>query len=131
MKNKTAFLILLGLLLLGIVLYQRQDQKNSDVIHYGIDGMMRRLLVADNPQSWGKGLMDRQELDNAEGMIFVFPDKKIRTFWNQNTYLDLDIYWLDGDRVVGTSFLPSIEKSKKVVRVTSPEPVDKVIELAR
>ena len=37
-------------------------------------------------------------------MIFIFPDKERQTFWNKNTYLDLDIYWMNDDKVVGKSF---------------------------
>ena len=35
-----------------------------------------------------------------DGMIFIFPDKQIRSFWNENTYLDIDVYWLDGEKVL-------------------------------
>jgi len=64
-----------------------------------------------------------------DGMIFIFPDKDYRTFWNKNTYLDLDVYWLNDDKVVGKSFLPSILKSKKVVTVGSGEEVNRVVEI--
>jgi len=68
---------------------------------------------------------------NFDGMIFVFPDKEIRSFWNKNTYLDLDIYWLNDNKVVGKSYLPSIEKSKEVIIVESKVKINKVIELIR
>jgi hypothetical protein len=45
--------------------------------------------------------------------------------------LDLDVYWLDGDRIVGKDFLPSIEKTKKIFTVTSPKKVDRVVEIIR
>jgi uncharacterized membrane protein (UPF0127 family) len=65
----------------------------------------------------------------TDGMIFFFPEKQVRTFWNRNTYLDLDVYWLDGDKVVGKEYLPSIEKSGRTVTILSPKPVDRVIEV--
>ena len=66
-----------------------------------------------------------------DGMIFIFPDKEMRSFWNKNTYLDLDVYWLDNDEVVGKNYLPSIEKSKEVIAVESKVKINKVIELIR
>ncbi len=73
----------------------------------------------------------KKELKGADGMIFIFSNKELRSFWNKNTYLDLDIYWLDDNRVVGNSFLPSIFKSKEVIVVESKAKVNKVVELVR
>lgn len=86
------------------------------------------LLIADTPEKWERGLMFRKSLEK-DGMIFLFPQKQQRTFWNMNTFLDLDIYWLDGDRVVGKDFLPSFQKAGTIVNVTSPAPVDGVVEI--
>jgi len=66
-----------------------------------------------------------------DGMIFIFSDKRERRFWNKNTYLDLDIYWLDENMVVGKVFLPSIEKSKETVTIDSSKAVNKVIEIIK
>ena len=64
-------------------------------------------------------------------MIFIFPDKEFRNFWNQNTYLDLDVYWLDDDKVTGKDYLPSILKSKETITISSPKEVNKVVEIVR
>lgn len=73
----------------------------------------------------------KKELKGADGMIFIFPNKKMRTFWNENTYLDLDIYWLNDDKVVGKDFLPSITETKEPLIVDSKRSVNKVIEIVR
>ncbi len=66
---------------------------------------------------------------NFDGMIFIFPNKQMRSFWNKNTYLDLNVYWLEDNKIVGKSFLPSILKSKETVTVESQKKVDKVVEI--
>ncbi|MFN8392693.1 MAG: DUF192 domain-containing protein [Bdellovibrionota bacterium] len=43
------------------------------------------------------GLMYRKELGSDEGMLFVFREEKPRTFWMKNTYLELDMIFLDHD----------------------------------
>lgn len=103
--------------------------KNDSNITYKLEGKSYRLLVADEPGEWERGLSQITKLENADGIIFIFPDKEYRNFWNKNTHLDLDIYWLDEDKVVGKSSLPSIEKSKKTVSVYSSKKVNKVIEI--
>lgn len=99
---------------------------------YQLNGKKYQLLKAITPQEWQKGLMfykSKKELKGADGMIFIFPDNQVRSFWNINTYLDLDVYWLNDDNIVGKSYLPSIEKSKKIFIISSPKKVNKVVEL--
>lgn len=102
-----------------------------DTIELTINDKVYRLLLADYPEAWEQGLMHYRELPNADGMLFVFPIKDYHSFWNKNTFMDLDIYWVTEDTIVGTDFLPSIEKSRDIVNVVSPEPVNWVIEIVR
>lgn len=102
--------------------------KGYEVIRYELEGKSYKLLVADTPEKRTKGLMDIQNLNGFDGMIFVFDTTQTQTFWNKNTYLDLTVYWIVEDTVVGTSKLPSIDKAGKQT-VTSPQPVDTVVEI--
>ncbi len=101
---------------------------------FGHEGKNYRLFIADTPVKQRQGLMhvrSKEDIGGADGMIFVFKDKSIRTFWNMNTVSDLDLYWLSGDEVVGKTELPSIEKSGTVITVTSPPGVNRVVELLK
>lgn len=126
-------IIVLSLLSGSFLLFFGKDGSphGDRTVTYKIGNNEYRLLVADEPVSWAMGLMNYHKPVKFDGMLFVFPDKTIRTFWNKNTYLDLDIYWVENEKIVGKSFLPSIEKSQETVSVSSPVPVDKVIELIR
>jgi hypothetical protein len=53
-------------------------------------------VVAD-PQSREKGLMFRESLPRDEGMLFVFETPDYQSFWMKNTYLPLDIAFIDPD----------------------------------
>lgn len=105
------------------------EWKGYRVIRYKLENKNYRFLVADTQEKWTKGLMYVRHLENIDGMIFVFPESQEHSFWNENTLMDLDVYWIKDDKVVGKSFLPSIEKSKKKVIVNSPTAVDTVVEL--
>ena len=129
-KIRYIFLLVVGFLLLVLFFY-RKPQK---FISYSIEGKTYKLLPAKTPFEHQKGLMfyrSKKELKEADGMIFIFSNKNYRTFWNKNTFLDLDVYWIDGDKIVGKDFLPSIEKTKEILIINSPKPVNKVVEIVR
>ena len=104
---------------------------SEKLLPYELEGKIYLLREARTPEEWQRGLMFVKKPVDYDGMIFIFPDKKIRSFWNQNTFVDLDIYWLDDDQVVGKNFLPSITKTKKPLIIVSPKEVNKVIEIIR
>jgi len=41
------------------------------------------------------GLMYRKKMAEKHGMLFIFPAEKERSFWMKNTYLELDMIFLD------------------------------------
>ena len=53
------------------------------------------LEIADDHAERQKGLMYRNELPPGTGMIFVFPDERERGFWMKNTYIPLEIVYID------------------------------------
>ena len=58
--------------------------------------------VAKTPEQIERGLMFRkQKLGDKRGMLFLMK-RDIHSFWMKNTYISLDVLFLDGDmRVVG------------------------------
>lgn len=51
--------------------------------------------VAATPEERAEGLMYRDEVADGTGMLFVFQDNVPRSFWMANTYVALDIAYMD------------------------------------
>ena len=51
--------------------------------------------VSDNSIERTQGLMFRDSLDENKGMLFIFPELGLYSFWMKNTLIPLDIIWIN------------------------------------
>ena len=51
--------------------------------------------VADTEEKREKGLMGRRSLKPNEGMFFIMEEEEVQSFWMFDTYLSLDIIFID------------------------------------
>lgn len=56
--------------------------------------------LARTSEERAKGLMFRAHLAQGRGMLFIFSEDGLWDFWMKNTYMPLDIIWLNKDKSV-------------------------------
>jgi uncharacterized membrane protein (UPF0127 family) len=56
--------------------------------------------VADTAEERSRGLMYREQLEEGEGMLFVFEEEAAHSFWMKNTLIALDIIWVGRNKKV-------------------------------
>lgn len=59
------------------------------------------------------GLMYRKQLGDLEGMLFVFNTEEPRSFWMRNTYVELDMVYLDKDLKVVSIYEKAVPLSEE------------------
>jgi len=60
-----------------------------------------KVEIADTPETWSSGLMNRKEMPEKQGMLFEMKDG-IKTFWMKDTYIPLDIIFIDKKGTIKT-----------------------------
>jgi len=58
-------------------------------------GAVYSVEIARTPEEQAQGLMYRESLPPAHGMVFPFPEGGVHNFWMKNTMIPLDIVWID------------------------------------
>ena len=59
---------------------------------------MPKLLILSEQRE--KGLMFRKSLNESDGMLFVFEREQKLNFWMKNTYIPLDIAYIDKNGII-------------------------------
>jgi len=97
------------------------DQQNEETI-IKID-----IEIAESDYETTLGLMYRHKMDDNQGMLFVFDQEEFKSFWMKETYITLDIMYVNSAfeivkihqyaQPLSEESLPSIKKAKYVVEV--------------
>lgn len=82
--------------IISIYIQRGQDQITSE------NSVSLNVELANNQKSTQLGLSFRDEI-GSDGLLFIFPQSSKRTFWMYEMKFDLDMVWINGDRVVGFS----------------------------
>jgi hypothetical protein len=98
-------------------------KKESNQIIKTID-----IEIADDEYERAQGLMYRYKMSDSVGMLFIMEREEPQSFWMRNTYISLDIIYLNNEleivkiqkytQPLTDDPIPSFAKSKYVVEVT-------------
>ncbi|MVT08851.1 DUF192 domain-containing protein [Chitinophaga sp. ysch24] len=92
---------------------------------------LRKIDVefATTDEERAQGLMDRKSMTDDQGMLFIFAKAEEQSFWMKNTYISLDIIYLDEKKEIvsvqkyttplSEESLPSFKKAQYALEVNA------------
>ncbi len=103
---------------------QASEHPTVEIEFLGPEGKSIRpfeVEVVSTPSTRARGLMFRRELGERNGMLFVFPEEKVQSFWMKNTVIPLDMVFVSKEmRVVGIlENVPPLTEDSRYVDVPS------------
>lgn len=75
---------------------------DDDFVVAKIGGEEFNLEVARSNSKHQRGLMYVEKMDERDGMIFIFDNQEIKTFHMLNTYIPLDMLFINNDLIINT-----------------------------
>ncbi len=66
------------------------------------------------------GLMFRKSMGENQGMLFIFPQESVQSFWMRNTYISLDMIFVSTDKKIITIHKDTKTLSDQTYRSTGP-----------
>ena len=60
------------------------------------------IEIADNDYERQLGLMNRESMEEMQGMLFIFPEERFQSFWMMNTLFSLDILFINSQKEIVT-----------------------------
>jgi uncharacterized membrane protein (UPF0127 family) len=80
------------------------------------------LEIAETEYERQLGLMNRNTMEETQGMLFIFPVERMQSFWMRNTLIPLDILFINKNNEIVT-----IHKNTKVLSAQSYPSTDPAI----
>ena len=140
MKNKKLWTILAFLIVLVAIFIfstaQKPDLENietqelsSNKIKYvKIAGADVKVELALTPTEQARGLSGRSELKEGEGVLFVFDNPGIYSFWMKDMLFPIDIIWLAPSNGGGDSLMKVVYIKKDARPESYPKTFDSELE---
>lgn len=138
--RKIIFILSIPFIILGCSLTPTEDRRivENNNTQLGVRNTRPQVIInntrinveiADDPTERAQGLSGTPSLADDEGMLFIFNEPAIQSFWMKDMQIPLDMIWIRDGVVVGISADVPVWENGQITRRSSGEPADTVLEV--
>lgn len=130
-------IFILGFVLAGMPMFKSTQRSGPQFRKEGIlqftDASSERVLaqidieIADDDLTREQGLMWRRSMEDNQGMLFIMDQQEEQAFWMRNTYIPLDIIFVNDQRTIVK--VRANTKPQSLNQITSIAPALYVVEV--
>ncbi len=128
-------IIALVIIVAGFLVYNNFIKKDTSEMHYykfkkegeltisdslGNDKVKIDVEIADDDYSRQLGLMNRKDMGENQGMLFIFNEERMQSFWMLNTLFSLDMIFINKDNRIVTIHKNTTPLSQQSYPSTKP-----------
>ncbi|MGA9293594.1 MAG: DUF192 domain-containing protein [Ignavibacteriaceae bacterium] len=136
-KNNPIFKIVIIVLIFAFAIFMIINnffpgKKNDNEFMFKKDGVLTfsdstgntmakiDIQIANTDFDRQLGLMFRKSMSENQGMLFIFPQESVQSFWMRNTYISLDMIFVNADKKIVTIHKNTKTLSDQSYRSTGP-----------
>jgi len=130
MKHYKLLLFFLFLLIFSIILAAAL-RSGRGLVNLVIGDKVKILAeIAITPEEKARGLSKRKFLPKDRGLLFIFENETIPSFWMKEMLFPIDIIWIKGGKIIGFEENLEPEASGTEFKIYSPKTtIDMVLEV--
>lgn len=120
-KNLTLTLIIIILVpLIVFLFFKKNSNPKFSATKIKINNIEYNTEIAKTISQKSAGLSNRKELCSNCGMIFIFTKDGYQPFWMKNTFIPLDMIWINSNGKITDIITATQTNSTKILQNTQP-----------
>ena len=104
-----------------------EDKQKIGLVEITNRSLLIEVEIADNYFLRKKGLMFRKKLEEKKGMLFLFSSESNHSIWMKNTYISLDIIFINKEKYIASLIKDVPPNNEKIY--SSKEKVKYILEI--
>ena len=136
MSRSVIIIILIGFIILITTSYfllektpaYKPENQNANEENIRINGIDLLVDIADEPNEQAQGLSGKDKMAENKGMLFIFPQPLVASFWMKDMRFALDMLWIDANSII-VGITKNISPDTFPKTFQPPSPIKYVLEV--
>lgn len=92
--------VIIAALLFSFWIFSGHDAASPEIKDVRIGNVVVHAEVVATSEAHAQGLSGRERLEQGEGMLFIFAEEGLYSFWMKDMLFPIDIIWISAEKKV-------------------------------